>query len=108
MFVTVDDQNDECPVFLNSSGVQLFVMENSFPDEFVGQVVATDADAGTNALVNYAISAGDPDDNFNVSMNTGEIVTGETSIDRETVSIFSLTVCVSLHSTLYTKRKSYT
>ena len=93
----VDDQNDECPVFLNSSGVQLFVMENSFPNVSVGQVIATDADAGNNALVNYAISAGDPEDNFNISMYTGEIVTGVTAIDRETISIFFLTVCVSLH-----------
>ena len=95
MFVTVNDQNDECPTFLNSSGVQLFVMENTISDVLVGQVIATDADEGTNALINYIIRDGDPEDNFNISLNTGAIVTNDNIIDREMVSNFSLTVCVS-------------
>ena len=95
MFVTVNDQNDECPMFLNSSGVQLFVVENTISDVLVGQVVATDADAGTNALIDYMIRDGDPEDNFNISL-TGAIVTNE-NIDREMISNFSLTVCVSSH-----------
>lgn len=100
MFVTVIDQNDECPVFLNGSGAQLFVMENAAPQVLVGHVTATDADAGTNAMINYAISAGDPRSNFDISINTGEIVTSNATIDRETVSDFSLTICVSLLTVL--------
>ena len=63
----------------------------------VGQVIATDADEGTNALINYSIRDGDPEDNFNISLSTGEIVTNDNIIDREMVSNFSLTICVSSH-----------
>ena len=94
MFVTVNDQNDECPMFLNSSGVQLFVTENAVSNVLVGQVIATDADAGKNALINYFIHDGDPEDNFNISFDTGAIVTNKNTIDREMVSNFSLTICV--------------
>lgn len=104
MFVSVNDQNDECPVFLNGSGVQLFVMENSVSDVVVGQVIATDADEGTNGLVNYLITAGDPGDYFNISLNTGTIVTSTATIDREIVSNFSLTICVSF--TPYANKKT--
>ena len=70
-------------------------MENTISDVLVGQVIATDADEGTNALINYIIRDGDPEDNFNISLNTGAIVTNDNIIDREMVSNFSLTVCVS-------------
>ena len=82
-------------MFLNGSGVQLSVMENSIPDVFIGQLIATDADAGTNGMINYDIRSGDPGNNFNISLNTGVIMTSEATIDREMVSNFSLTVCVS-------------
>ena len=92
--MTVNDQNDECPMFLNSSGLQLFVTENAVSNVPVGQVIATDADVGDNALINYIIRDGDPEGNFNISLNTGAIVTNKNTIDRETVSNFSLTICV--------------
>jgi len=95
VFVTVIDQNDECPVFLNGSGTQLFVTENSVSKVFVGQLVATDADVGSNAMITYMIRVGDPSDHFDIDPMNGTLVTSGTQIDREVTANFSLTICVS-------------
>ena len=95
VFVSVNDQNDECPVFLNGSGSQLSVMENAVSKVFVGQLVATDADTGANAMITYFIREGDLHDQFDIDPMNGTLVTSGTEIDREVTANFSLTICVS-------------
>ena len=84
------DVNDNAPQF----DVNLYnfsVKENSNTGTTVGVVMATDSDVGENGHVTYTIASGDPGSHFVVS-SEGEIQTSSQTIDRETISLFTLTV----------------
>ncbi|XP_041364065.1 cadherin-23-like [Gigantopelta aegis] len=88
--ITVEDQNDEYPVF-NSTVYNTTISEDSYPGTDVTTVTATDGD-GTrqNSEVFYELS-GPGSDKFRINSQTGSIqVAGE--LDRERNSSYSLTV----------------
>ena len=95
------DQNDNNPIF--TENVYTFVVSESSPTEsIVGQVVATDADKGTNGEVVYSIinqddlevqaeSTGDGVTFFEIDANTGEII-HVTPFDFESFPQVNITV----------------
>ena len=87
--IEVSDVNDSPPQF----GEALYVFslpENASVRTTVGTVTATDADAGSNAVVTYSITSGDPEGKFTVSSEGDVIVTR--LLDRENTSQYALTV----------------
>ena len=69
--LNVDDDNDNHPVFYPVTYVET-VLSNA-QSTVITQVMATDADDGTNAQIIYAIAAGD-NGNFSINSSTGEII----------------------------------
>ena len=55
--MTVNDSNDHSPQFENLPYV-FDVVENNERNEFIGQIVATDQDSGSNAELQYTIIQG--------------------------------------------------
>jgi hypothetical protein len=55
--ITVDDENEEPPVFINSFE-SFVVVENTEPGTMIGSVKAKDADTGPNVKVYYYILSG--------------------------------------------------
>eukprot|EP00794_Sanderia_malayensis_P006323 gene6323-7047_t len=88
--IIVDDINDNGPVFSKAvySGR---VREDSAIGSNVIQVSATDADAGSNAVITYEITGGAHGGNFSIDANTGLIVT-KMALDYETLASYELTV----------------
>lgn len=72
-------------------------MENSPIGAHLLQVKAKDNDVGLNAKVRYSLS-GDKADTFRIDQNTGEITTA-TILDRETISVYSITLMAQDSST---------
>ena len=88
--ITVQDINDNAPVFPNHYPAQ--IMENNQPAALVIQVSATDDDGGgANGQLTYSIEGNDYDGLFTIVSNTGAIHVGA-SLDREEVQRFKLTV----------------
>lgn len=86
--VNVRDVN-EPPIIQNQS---FSVDENAPSGTFVGNVVATDPDAGTR--LNFSITAGDPDHKFGIDLLNGQILT-KAPLDFETTPSYGLTVTVT-------------
>ena len=84
------DINDNAPQF-QMNLYNFSVVENSNAGTSVGVVAAADVDIDVNGRVTYAITSGDPNGNFVIS-GEGEIRTSSHILDRENVSLFSLTV----------------
>lgn len=57
LFLTILDQNDNAPIFLQNS-YELSVVENSPYGTLVGELVATDADTEPNNALLYSVIAG--------------------------------------------------
>lgn len=95
--ITITDVNDNVPQFLMEPYISE-VLENRPAETNVLQVVASDLDSGSNALVVYSISpsAGVP---FYIDPSSGWIRTTE-SLDRELESMWSFTVEASDNGTL--------
>ena len=66
ILITVDDENDNCPVFQDQPYVAN-ISEASMIGATVFQVLATDNDVGTNSLISYGISGGNIDEVFDIS-----------------------------------------
>ncbi|XP_053399963.1 cadherin-related tumor suppressor-like [Mercenaria mercenaria] len=87
--ITIEDVNDNAPVFQNLPLV-FMILENSSGS--VTQIQATDSDSGKNAEVQYHIAYQDPPgENFKIVKNSGEIYIDQ-QIDREVTSFYKLTV----------------
>ena len=63
--ISVLDVNDNDPTFLNLPG-NVSLSEDSGVRSVVLQVIATDADAGANALLSFSISAGNVGGAFSI------------------------------------------
>ena len=86
--VTVQDENDNAPVFVPSGPFS--VTENSDAGTRVGQVSATDADAGSNAEMSFSIVRGDDAGPFTI--DSLGVISVNGSIDRETIARYQLRV----------------
>ncbi|GFS14234.1 protocadherin Fat 4 [Elysia marginata] len=94
--VTIDDVNDNDPIEIQSS-FSFSVEEDSSVDTSVGTVVATDADAGSNAVLVYSLdsfSIGNAS-HFKIDSASGEITVAEADLDRETTDVYQATVKVT-------------
>ncbi|XP_078597383.1 protocadherin Fat 4-like [Branchiostoma floridae x Branchiostoma japonicum] len=86
--VAVQPINEYAPTFSEAS-YSVSVAENATVRTAVVQVVATDADNGTDGALSYAIASGNADGKFAVDASTGEIQVAAI-LDRETVTSYIL------------------
>lgn len=87
--ISIDDVNDNAPVFQNEP-ISFSVTENS--SNSVSRITATDADSGKNGEVHYDIIYQDPPgDNFKIVKSTGQIYVDK-PIDREIADLYKITV----------------
>ncbi|XP_005092400.1 cadherin-related tumor suppressor [Aplysia californica] len=89
--VNVLDENDSPPVFLQASGSSRAVSENTEVGEEITTLVAVDADAGANAAVTYAITAGNEDGKFRIHETDGKLFL-QLALDRESRDHYMLTI----------------
>ncbi|KAM9332564.1 protocadherin-16 [Pholidichthys leucotaenia] len=87
--VEVQDVNDNAPVFAKS-WYGLEVPENQAPAELC-VLKATDPDPGPGGELEYRITAGDPDGDFQLHASTGALSTSR-GLDRETQPKYTLEV----------------
>lgn len=89
--INVTDLNDNRPV---PQGFSATIDENTVNGTIVGNVTATDADAGSQFT--YSITAGNSEGAFAIDATSGEVTVANTSkLDYETIKNFTLTVQVS-------------
>ncbi|XP_040031249.2 protocadherin Fat 2 isoform X1 [Gasterosteus aculeatus] len=88
--VHVTDLNDNAPVF-GRGDYSAEVPEDLTPGGLVLKVTASDRDGPVNNLLRYSIVSGDALQQFSIHPRSGEI-TVRTSLDREEVPHYSLTV----------------
>uniref|UniRef100_A0AAR2LPW9 Protocadherin-16 n=1 Tax=Pygocentrus nattereri TaxID=42514 RepID=A0AAR2LPW9_PYGNA len=92
--ITVLDENDNAPVF-GRLQYSLELPENLEPVElFI--IKATDQDSGESGRLEYRITAGDPDGDFQLDSSTGALSTSR-PLDREKRDSFSLQVVAQDH-----------
>lgn len=72
MTITVTDVNDISPQCPNSP-ITFMVVEANTLEVRIGQIIATDGDSGTNAVVNYRIAAGNIGGQFRIATTTVSI-----------------------------------
>ncbi|XP_047462295.1 LOW QUALITY PROTEIN: protocadherin-16-like [Mugil cephalus] len=90
--VEVQDVNDNAPDFAKS-WYGLEVPENQAPVELCF-LKATDPDSGPGGELEYRITAGDPDGDFQLHLSTGALSTSR-GLDRETRAQYTLQVVAS-------------
>ncbi|TMS04323.1 Cadherin-23 [Larimichthys crocea] len=88
--VTILDQNDNPPVFSPSS-FSVRLPENSPTGVVVTQLSATDADSGSNGWLTYRMESG-AQDRFVVDPQSGAVLVGDTTLDREERGSYRLVV----------------
>jgi len=93
ILIRVIDENDNSPVF-TMDPYTATVTENSSIGTFVVNVTANDADSGMLGEVRYSIVNGNVGDAFTIDPNSG-MITVNSNIDRETTSMFQLTVATT-------------
>ncbi|XP_059502894.1 protocadherin-16-like isoform X2 [Stegostoma tigrinum] len=79
--ITVQDVNDNAPVF-NRTQYKVMVSEDVAVGTEIVRVAAHDLDSGGNPVLQYSISSGDEDTQFEVGQRTG-IVKLRKALDRE-------------------------
>lgn len=84
------DSNDHEPIFVESS-LKFVVSENTPVMTRIGQLMATDADSGSNGRITYKLTGGDINGYFGIFGDTGWIYVRK-ALDRETINEFTLTV----------------
>ncbi|XP_019635319.1 PREDICTED: cadherin-23-like [Branchiostoma belcheri] len=94
--ITLEDINDNVPVFIFNSSYQynVSVQENVGGGTTVTQVQAMDIDAGDNGFLSYYIINGNEDSMFRMDRLSGDITTRPNSPDRETKDFYNMTVLV--------------
>ncbi|XP_033742322.1 LOW QUALITY PROTEIN: protocadherin Fat 4-like [Pecten maximus] len=85
--VNVQDVNDQVPEF-NQTQYDAYIAENSPSGERVIQVIATDADTGINAAIEYHL---DDTSRFSIELTTG-IIRSQGQLDYESQSLYTVTV----------------
>ena len=93
ILIRVINENDNSPVF-TMNPYTAAVEESSDIGTFVVNVTAIDADVGTLGVVHYSIESGNVGGAFIIDAYNGTI-TVNSSIDRETISSYVLTVGAS-------------
>lgn len=68
--IKIEDVNDSPPVFPKDIN-ELFILENSPIGSTVGEVYASDADEGANAIVEYSIIGGEDASSFQLTTRPG-------------------------------------
>ena len=81
--------NEHTPQFASST-IDLTVSESALISSSIGQITATDGDAGDDGAVVYSILS-QSSNKFTIHPNTGDVIVAR-SIDYETVQSYSLTV----------------
>ena len=89
--LSLNDINDNPPTF-NPTSYSRTIQENLPPDVYIVTINASDVDIGTNAELTFSIISGNEANHFSLNQVTGEIVTTNNKIDRETSSSIELTV----------------
>ncbi|XP_051824973.1 protocadherin-11 X-linked isoform X2 [Antechinus flavipes] len=89
VFVKVKDENDNAPIFRQSS-IGISVPENNAPGAQLTKISATDADTGKNGEITYLL-AGEPPSAFSLDNRTG-ILSAVEQLDRETKDKYTFTV----------------
>ena len=87
--INILDVNDNAPVFTSISDVS--VLEDVKVGHEVYQIQATDKDAGSNGMVEYAITGGNFLSTFVMDASTGMVKLAKL-VDREVTPVYSLTV----------------
>lgn len=91
--VSVTDVNDETPVITAAQSFN--IVESASNGTSLGNVTATDADAGTT-FSNWTITGGNTDGVFAINSSTGELtVADNTDLDFDTVPGYVLSLTVS-------------
>ncbi|XP_052868798.1 cadherin-related tumor suppressor [Anopheles cruzii] len=89
VYCNVVDLNDNAPIF-DPMSYSNEIFENAPINSDVVTVSATDIDSGPNGRIEYSISAGDEQEDFQIMAN-GTIRTRR-SLDRETKSVYNLVI----------------
>ncbi|KAH8379347.1 hypothetical protein KR009_004338 [Drosophila setifemur] len=89
IIIAVTDINDNHPVF-SMTQYRVSVPEDAQLNTLITKVHAMDKDFGVNRQIKYSLM-GENHDYFKISKSTG-IIKLEKSLDRETISLFNLTV----------------
>ena len=90
VFITVQDENDNVPQFTEVN-YSFRVVEHSSVGTAIGVVIATDADVGNNAQIDYLLSGGNSV--FEIDRQTGSIVVVDSArLDREVTATYALSV----------------
>ncbi len=89
--VTLNDVNENAPVFQPSDTYAVDVAENEPQGTLIEDIDATDDDTGANGEILYSITAGDPGSLFYIDPTTG-IVSLQGDLDRETQDVHTLTI----------------
>ncbi|XP_014662007.1 PREDICTED: cadherin-related tumor suppressor-like, partial [Priapulus caudatus] len=93
--VIVQDANDNAPTFFEQTyGAR--VSEAALVGKSVGRVDAVDDDEGDNAVVTYAIVAGNQYETFGIDGRTGEVFLAK-RLDYEQLSTYTLNVSAADH-----------
>jgi len=99
--VKLQDVNDNNPVFRKATDT-VYIEENSPRGVSVYQALATDADSGTNAAIEYAIVEPVTQNKFQIDSTTG-LLTSKGDLDYETEQKYTLTIMAanrdSVHKT---------
>lgn len=89
IIITVNDINDNMPIF-SMAQYRVSVPEDAQLNTLITKVHAMDKDFGVNRQIKYSLM-GENHDYFKISKSTG-IIRLDKSLDRETISLFNLTV----------------
>ncbi|ADR20416.1 hypothetical protein MATR_19640 [Marivirga tractuosa] len=89
--IDVNNLNDNAPIIAANQSFD--IDENSAQNTVVGSVSVSDAD-GATTFENWAITAGNTNEAFQIDANTGEISVQTTDLDYEAVGSYTLTVSV--------------
>ena len=89
--LSLNDINDNPPTF-NPTNYSQTIEENLPPGMYVLTINASDVDIGTNAEITFNIISGNDDNYLSLNQVTGEILTTNNKIDRETSASIELTV----------------
>ena len=89
--ITVEDVNDNLPVFSDSPDSYISVVEGVTSDIYVTQSNATDRDAGLNGTITYLFVNAPFDFPFRIDSETGVVRTSG-RVDYETQSSYNMTV----------------
>ncbi|XP_055064438.2 protocadherin-16 [Misgurnus anguillicaudatus] len=92
--ITVQDENDNAPAF-GREHYSIEVPENQEPVELFA-LKATDQDTGEKGRLEYKITAGDPDGDFQLDASSGALSTSR-PLDRERKSSYILEVVAQDH-----------